>query len=244
MGRTYRGAYRGADHRCHGVKGGQPADQQQRRIAEPVRPPARSAVQLHQLEPRDQHHHQRDEEGPQRRGLREHELQDESHGGELDGHAHGGDGEARFEPQPKGQRDRAVDDQQQRRQHQIEGGKLDIAHAAALSDLRAAIGQQQPRARARSGWPRLTRMTMRSASIWNLISLDERGRLGIEGGGRLIEQQHARLVGDGADEPQARRSPVGSWAIGRSMAGPAPARRAADEESARARRPTAGSADT
>ena len=32
--------------------------------------------------------------------------------------------------------------------------------------------------------------------------LGERGRLGIERGGRLIEQQHARLVGDGADEPQ------------------------------------------
>ena len=32
--------------------------------------------------------------------------------------------------------------------------------------------------------------------------LGERGSLRIECGGRLIEQQHARLIGDGADEPQ------------------------------------------
>ena len=49
----------------------------------------------------------------------------------------------------------------------------------------------------------LTSTTMRPASIWKLDQLlGERGGLRIERGGRLVEQQHARLVGDGADQPQ------------------------------------------
>ena len=126
-------------HHDHGIERGQAADQQQRRVAETVDQPAAQAalLPLHQLVAGDQHHHERDEHGPKRRGLREYELEHEAHGRQLHRHAHRGDAEAHRQPQAEGERDRPVDDEQQGRQREIGAGELHVAHAAALSKVGA-----------------------------------------------------------------------------------------------------------
>src|SRR5215475_9871933 len=164
------------DHHDDGIDGGKSSDQQQGRIAEAVGQPAAETalLPLDQLVSRDQHHHEGDEQGPQRRGLSENEIQYEADGGELHPHAHGGNAEADGQAEPEGDRDRAVDDQQQGRQRQIRPGELYIAHAATRSTTGALPlpGSTNRAWASRTTCPGLwlTRTTMRPDRIWNLMS--------------------------------------------------------------------------
>ena len=204
---------RGADHDRHRIERGEPADQQQRGIAEAVGPASRRkrrSWRCTSSKPATSTITRAMSSGPGGEVCSKHELQHEADRGQLHHHAHGGDGEAALQPQAEGERDGAVDDQQQRRQRQIERRESAAsAHAAALS--RRARGAAHPRSCSRAcarrsicaaSW--LTSSTMRSASSWNLISSSaSAAAVASSARGRLVEQQHARLVGERADEPQA-----------------------------------------
>ena len=85
--------------------------------------------------------------------------------------------------------------------------KVDRAHAATLCAVpgRARTRQQQARMRQPRDPLRVVAHQHDHAPGQHLEAdqlLGERGGLRIERGGRLVEQQHARLVGHGADQPQ------------------------------------------
>ena len=93
------------------------ADGEQQQVAGSLHIEAAETMALapQQFPAGDRDHRQRRHARPERRGLLEDELEQEAQNPELQDHAHGGGGEACFQPQTEAERDQTVDEEQQRR---------------------------------------------------------------------------------------------------------------------------------